>query len=476
MDRICIIGALIVGLFYLLLSNKDKFNRECVSQIIVAMYVFSLCFSKLCFPLYQVYDITYGSFGPSFRLEPHAIFFFILLIIIAQQHSWKIRSPRTIVLIVALVYSLYIIFNPFNTVRPSALIALEYFIFYLIFLYLLSQCFELKTITQGIYLGFTMTASLHLVLAILYPLLGIDAVVKVFNVDSVVRNIERIGTPGTLGHPNSLGAYSTYYFVFFLSCFLVKYHKKKSLIFSIISIVIIFLSGSRSALVASLVATVAIVGLYVFRHHKFFSPTTILKGGIPIIAVLALVWFTSPIGALFSDLDNLETMYYSRLMHYYCAGEIIQDHPLVGVGLNSHLKYLVDNSALIDLEKTFENTDIEIWDPETFMFENPIHNIWLILLCELGIIGTIPIFFYIGRFFYKFKKRIAQNDAQYHHIILNTTLGIIVCLIVHGMSDWTPLTQTCLNVSLLFLYLSSYSSHISAQKGETSSSPVLSTT
>ncbi|MBR0023110.1 MAG: O-antigen ligase family protein [Muribaculaceae bacterium] len=476
MDRICIIGALIVGLFYLLLSNKDKFNRECVSQIIVAMYVFSLCFSKLCFPLYQVYDVTYGSFGPSFRLESHAIFFFILLIIIAQQHSWKIRSPRTIVLIVALVYSLYIIFNPFNTVRPSALIALEYFIFYLIFLYLLSQCFELKTIIEGIYAGFSITVMLHFALAILFPVLGIDAAVTIFNSSAMIRGVERIGTPGTFGHPNTLGAFASYYFIFFFSCVLAKFKTKKSIIFAVLALIVIFLTASRSALVASLIGAIAIVGLYVFRKHKIFSPSTILKGGLPFIAILAVIWFTSPIKTLFTDIENLEEMSYARLMHYYCAGEIISDHPLVGVGLNSHLKYLVDNSALIDLEKTFENTDIEIWDPETFMFENPIHNIWLILLCELGIIGTIPIFFYIGRFFYKFKKRIAQNDAQYHHIILNTTLGIIVCLIVHGMSDWTPLTQTCLNVSLLFLYLSSYSSHISAQKGETSSSPVLSTT
>lgn len=458
MDRICIVVALIVGLIYLLLINRDKLNREKVSQIIVAMFAFSLCFPRLSVPIYHASEISHGSFGPTIRIDITAFFSLILMLIIAQRNEWKIRRPRLIIMLVAAIYCIYIILNPFNTVMPSSMVAIEYFVAYLIFLYLFSQCFELKTIIEGVYMGLSMVVVLHLILAILFPVLGIDSIVKIFNVDAMIRGTERVGTPGTLGHPNSLGAFASYYFVFFIACSFIKFRFKQSVVMSVIAFMIIFLSGCRSALVASLLGAIAIVALYVLRKHKLLSPSTLLKGGIPIAAVLALIWFTSPVSALFSDIDNLEEMSYSRLMHYYCASEIISDHPLVGVGLNSHLKYLVDNSALIDIESAFENADIEIWDPETFMFENPIHSIWLILLCELGIIGTIPIIIYTGRFFYKFKKNVALDSSPYYHITLCTTLGIIVCLIVHGMSDWAPLTQVNLNVSLLFIYLTSYHS------------------
>jgi O-antigen ligase len=456
MDRICIFSAILVGLIYLLLSNKDKLTKEKVAQIIVAMYTFGLCFPRLTVPLYEISQVSHGSFGSSFRVYLSSVFILVMLLILAIDKQWKISKPRGIVLLVFAVYSLYIIFNPFNTVLSSALIALEYLATTLIFFYLLVQCYDLKTIIEGIYAGFSITVVLHFVLAILFPVLGINAVATVFNSSAMIRGVERIGTPGTFGHPNTLGAFASYYFIFFFSCILTKFKTKQSIILAILALIVIFLTGSRSALVAGLIGVIAIVGLYVFRKHKIFSPSTILKGGLPFIAILALIWFTSPVKNLFTDFENLEEMSYARLMHYYCAGEIISDHPLVGVGLNSHLKYLVDNSALIDIEKTFENADIEIWDPEKFMFENPIHNIWLILLCELGAIGTIPIIFYVGRFFYKFKRRIKSDDSIYYHIELSTTLGIVACIIVHGMSDWTPLSQDNLNVSLLFLFLASY--------------------
>ncbi len=459
MDRICIFGALIVGLFYLLLSNRDKLTKEKVSQIIVAMYTFGLCFPRLNVPLYEVSEVSHGSFGTSFRLYLSSIFILIMLLILAIDKQWKISRPRSVVLLIFAVYSLYTIFNPFNTVLSSTLIALEYLVNTLIFFFLLVQCYDLKTIIEGIYAGFSITVMLHFALAILFPVLGIDAAVTIFNSSAMIRGVERIGTPGTFGHPNTLGAFASYYFIFFFSCVLAKFKTKKSIIFAVLALIVIFLTASRSALVASLIGAIAIVGLYVFRKHKIFSPSTILKGGLPFIAILAVIWFTSPIKTLFTDIENLEEMSYARLMHYYCAGEIISDHPLVGVGLNSHLKYLVDNSALIDIEKTFETADIEIWDPETFMFENPIHNIWLILMCELGAIGTLPIIIYIGRFFYKFKRRIKSYSSVYYHIELSATLGIIVCIIVHGMSDWTPLSQDNLNVSLLFLFLASYFSY-----------------
>ncbi len=141
-----------------------------------------------------------------------------------------------------------------------------------------------------------------------------------------------------------------------------------------------------------------------------------------------------------------------RMMHYYCAGEIIQDHPLVGVGINAHLNYLLTNTSIVDFEAIFDTTDM--WEPEEFMLHNPVHNIWLILLSELGIIGFLPILTFVIYYIASFKRRIRIAKNKYFHIIACTGLGIMCTLLVQGNSDWNPLTQQQLIISLMFFTLS----------------------
>ena len=239
--------------------------------------------------------------------------------------------------------------------------------------------------------------------------------------------------------------------MFFLGCIVTNFQRKKSWIFLALCIFAAGLSGSRSALASSLVGAVAIIVLYVFRRYSLLNPKILFRGIIPILA-LGVILAIGPLRQLFDDAANLNDMAVYRLMHYYCAGEIVQDHPLIGVGINGHLHYLLNHTSLVDFETVFDTTDM--WEPEEFMFHNPVHNIWLILLAELGVIGFFPVLAFVIYYFASFKQRIRKSQNKYFHIIACTGLGIMCALLTQGNSDWNPLTQQQLILSLMFLTLS----------------------
>ncbi len=142
----------------------------------------------------------------------------------------------------------------------------------------------------------------------------------------------------------------------------------------------------------------------------------------------------------------------SRLMHYYCGFEIFQEHPLVGVGLNTHLIYLGENSSAVIFEQVFDMTDM--WQPEEFMFTNPIHNIWIILLAETGLIGFLPILAFVLWYLGMFKRRTQLSNNRHYNILNISGFGVVCCWIIQGSSDWAPLTPQVLNLSLMFIALS----------------------
>ena len=304
---------------------------------------------------------------------------------------------------------------------------------------------------RGIYIGLACTVVLHFVLAICYPVLGMESVVKIFDSEASTRSEERVGAVGTMGHPNALGTYASYYLTFFAACFITAYKRRPSAIFAGMSFIVIVLTASRSALLASVAAVLAIVVFYIYRRYKLLSFQSILKGIVPLGILIALL-ISGPLSFLFSDVEDLDEMTISRLMHYYCGYEIFEDHPLVGVGLNAHLTYLGENSSAVIFEQVFDMTDL--WQPEEFMFTNPIHNIWIILIDELGIIGFLPILVFVIWYIATFKRRTRLSRNRYYNILNISGLGVMCCWLVQGNSDWAPLTPQVLSLSLMFIALS----------------------
>ncbi len=450
MDRVLIFIVMLIIIFIWLSKVGMRLSYSKFAETLVTIFVFSCCFTRLNIPLYSLpYEHQYGSFGAAFRLEVYHVFILILLWVVTQCTNFKFNPIKKKIIVAIIFYLLYAVLNPFNIVKSSSFVALNYFIAYFVFMYLLSNCCSIETIIKGVYNGFRITIGLQLILVLAYIITGAHEIVTLFNADAVTRR--GVG-PGTFGHPNALGAYVSFCLMFFVACIVVKYRLKESFIYALLSVSIIIMSASRSALLACAFGIVIIVVLYVYRRYSLLNFKILLKGVLPIIVVLFILYNYTPLGEMFGTSSDADDMVLARYMHYYCAYEIFEDHPLLGVGINSHLKYLQDNSALVDIETMFEGADI--WLPEDFMFHNPIHNIWLIMLTELGILGVIPILYFIIYYIATFKKKIENSVSVYYNIAVISGLGILSYMLVHGNTDWALYTPTMLNISLLFFYLS----------------------
>ena len=451
MDRALIFVTLSFALMFFIAREGSRLTRERLYEIVIAIYTFSCCFTRLFLPLSKGDGEPCGTFGTGLAIWPFYFFTLLLLWIVARRKQWRIRRPNLWIALVFVIYAVYTLINPFNLARRQSVIEVFYLISFAMFMYFFANCFTAKNVIHGIFMGLAVTVILHFILAICYPLLDMEGVVKIFDSEASTRSEERVGAVGTLSHPNSLGTYASYYFAFFVGCFITAYQRNKSALFAGMAFIVIVLSASRSALLASVGAMIAIVVFYVFRRYKLLSFQSILKGIVPLGIMVALL-LTGPLSFLFSDVEDLDEMTSSRLMHYYCGYEIFEDHPLIGVGLNAHLTYLGENSSAVIFEQVFDMTDM--WQPEEFMFTNPIHNIWIILIDEVGLIGFLPILGFVIWYIATFKRRTRRSQNRYYNILNIAGLGVVCCWLVQGNSDWAPLTPQVLNLSLMFLALS----------------------
>ncbi|MEG2402740.1 MAG: O-antigen ligase family protein, partial [Muribaculaceae bacterium] len=376
MDRILITIVLLTTLIFWLIRNKDNLTYSKLAEILIAFYIFSCAFPRLFLPLYTLnYPFHWGTFDIAFRIQIYLLLIPFFLLIISKRFNWKVQPIKKKYILIILLFIGYTMLNPYDTVKDATLIPVVYLLAYLVFLYLLYSTCTIKTIIKGIYLGFAITIALHFVLAILFPVMNISSAITLFSYDATIRAISRAGAVGTFSHPNSLGVYASYYLMFFLSCVLIKFRTKDSILLSICAFIIIVLTGSRSALISGVVGLMAMICLYIYRQYQIFSPKIFFKGVIPVVIIATILLFFTPISKLFFNSD-MDEMALARIMHYICGFEIFKEHPLIGVGLNSHLKYLNDNID-IDFQLLFSTDE---WLGKDFMYSDPIHNMWIVIL------------------------------------------------------------------------------------------------
>ncbi len=453
MDRALILVTIVLVLMFFIGREGYRMTRTRAHEIAIALYTFSCCFARMFIPYVTAGDENSmgGSFGPTGGIWPFYFMSFLLLWIIAVRKSWRIRRPKLILMFILVGYSVYTLLNPYGISRIHSIIEVIYILSFAVFIYLFANSFSVKTVVNGIFMGLAVTAVLHLFLAICYPVLNIESVIKLYDTDATTRSEERVGAVGTMGHPNVLGTYASYYFTFFVACFVTNYKRRNSGLLAGVAFLVIVLSASRSALVAIVMSLITIVVFYVYRRYKLISIQSFLKGIVPLAIIITLL-LTGPLNFLFSDVENLDEMTTSRLMHYYCGYEIFLDHPLVGVSMNNHLFYLTENTSAAIFEQVFDMSGI--WRPEEYFFITPIHNIWIIMIVELGLIGYLPIMGFVIYYIATFKRRTTLSANRYFNIINITGLGIVACQLTQGSSDWAPLSPQVLNLSLMFIILS----------------------
>ncbi|GAB4218656.1 MAG: hypothetical protein Fur009_0520 [Candidatus Microgenomates bacterium] len=223
-------------------------------------------------------------------------------------------------------------------------------------------------------------------------------------------NNEFLRPYGTFSHPNSLSGF------FLLLYFFVINEKKFDKFFILKNLnllffnLLIFLSFSKISIVTFLILNT----IYFLKNKKSNCIIcNLLKIFTPII--LSLIFLLGK-----SDILTIDKRWYLIENSFL----IFKNHFFWGIGLNN---YLIFQSSFPDKIPLF--------------FNQPVHNIFLLILTEVGIFGLLSILILI----FKYKK------------ILITNYYLLITIILTGLFDhyWLTLNQNFLLASFIYGSISS---------------------
>ncbi len=217
---------------------------------------------------------------------------------------------------------------------------------------------------------------------------------------------------GTTVHPNILAG-------FFVVCFLVlaTYKTKFLKYFFLMTLLIIFLTQSLSALIALL------AGILVFLINKKYlklAKILVILFGLGVVFVLSNIRYTK------YDIPSLAR----RAQLEQLAFSMIHDHPLTGVGWNNFTLEM-DNYGYVR---------------GNVRFLQPVHNMFLLLISELGIFGIVLVAIWIKLIWKANQITLVFLSAftvlsSFDHYLLTLTTGrmlLILSLVVIKLVSSRP--------------------------------------
>lgn len=378
-----------------------------------------------------------GTLGPDIRITVALILTVLISPFIkirknVDNKSYWVKTVGFFILIALL--------NPFNHSFIPTLAFIIFFLTHIILFELFYSFLNKDELIKAIFDAFFMLCMMQFPLAVCFPFLGMKSVTLPFQDAAerlATRDGQRDGAVGIFIHPGYLALFMVMTSAFFLACYLSRYKRNTSLFILIINTLTLILTYSRTAYLVHVFDLFAVYFIFKNAKSKLFSIVNLFRFVLPISIIITWVIFFSPLSDNFLN-SNVDSMAESRLIFYYMAFEIFKFSPFIGVGLNTHRDFLISHGYIIrSLTK----------DP--FYFNNPIHNVHLIVLVENGIIGFICWLVFLFRSFFRAKNDVADNK----NIILSLTLiGVIIGYAAYGMTGWAPFSATMLPFLLFFAF------------------------
>ena len=213
---------------------------------------------------------------------------------------------------------------------------------------------------------------------------------------------------GTFSHPNSMAGFFLLVYSFILGSNLNKNHVLKNLIIFISSL-LIFISFSKTAIFGYILINI----IFLFKEIKK-SQCKLCVVSRTIVFSLAGLFF------IFGQNDPLSL--FKRIILFENSLNIISKYPITGVGLGN---YLIAQNLL-------ENK-IFSYPPQ------PVHNVFMLALCEIGIFLWSAIVYLFYKVFYK-------------HIKSTLFLLCFFAFFITGFFDhyWLTLQQNLLQLGFVF--------------------------
>lgn len=225
-------------------------------------------------------------------------------------------------------------------------------------------------------------------------LLGLGEASKVLAFEMETADVARPG--GTIGHCNHLARYIGLLLpISFILTFISKSRVQRLVagLASVAGIVALIYTLTRSSWMA-LGLSVALMIPYMFSH-RLLSMRSLTKIFLSFVAFAGIIAIFSQViwGRLTTyDLGSART----RITTAKVAWKIIQDHPLIGVGINNYGSVLP-----------------EYWDAEDrFTKRAAVHNTYLLYAAEIGLPGFVAYFWLLMAFFARTRRAMHTRSKQ----------------------------------------------------------------
>lgn len=236
---------------------------------------------------------------------------------------------------------------------------------------------------------------------------------------------------GSLPHPNILAGFlAVAMFMAFRLYEKIKYDYKKlflPVIFTILALGL-FATFSKSV-IASFLAVFIFLWVMVFlRRQSGDAKINLLKFTLIFLVIAAIfsAIFWEPVRTRIYGAERLEIKSTAERLDYFNqAWQLIKKHPLVGVGLGNYT--LAAHNEI--------NQALRSWDYQ------PVHNIYLLILVELGIVGFIA---WLALIFLLIKKLpVARCPllvtlliiGLFDHYLWTLYFGIVLFWLIFGMEQ-----------------------------------------
>lgn len=435
---------IVIFVFYGIRLFANVVRRKKNDYIFVSLFVFLIPFGFIFFSFPDSSAIRTGAFNKSISLEPFMLLMlFMFVALLLKKRSINLKISKSSYVLLGLFLIAFI--TPFNFAKFETF----YFLFRLILLffsfYLLTRLYHIHTLNKGVFDGLLLCVWLQFILAICYPVLNMTQVLTIFK-DSedvlyyAMERGDRQSAIGIFGHPGNLGLFCCMSFSYFSASLIAGYKKRKSTIALILILIVIILSLSRTTWIAFVFMITLSWVAYKNKKRTLFTLRNLSVVLILVVVLSYIIIFFTPLGIYFVN-DDFSNMQEARFTHWIAGWEIIKEHYLFGVGINSHLEYL--NTAMPTLLSGFLSV-------------NPIHNIHIVVFAETGIIGFILWLVFFIRTLESSKKSFHNSSIKQCKIFNMALFGILISFFIYGFFGWAGFQIEQLAMFLLFVYITSY--------------------
>ena len=192
----------------------------------------------------------------------------------------------------------------------------------------------------------------------------------------------------------------------------------------------LFLTFSRVALSVFLVMNLIMFLIMILRKEKVLK----LFGLFLVSCIICIAILSPYLKARFFTISLEEEAIDLRFFYNRMAGEMIKEKPFLGIGIGNFVNYSQNYPAYLRAASKMLKVDPSYAKASEgkipdWLFQ-PVHNIYLLIGAEMGIIGLVFFLLFIG----------SQLLLKLRRLLFNPLFFLVICFLLLGLTDhyfWT---------------------------------------